>query len=1579
MKILRLLLFLLFCLPCEASLTVTVNLTDVLGNPITNHTVIVQSFTLPAVNSSSILVSGFNTNTDNTGTFIMTNPAQNLLYVIKPVAPPVLQSFQIFIPPGISGATNASYLTVANATATFPAAAVAWSTGTSDLRYLSAALLAGYAFQTSNNLFTLTNNFTGTLQLGGTNITNFFGGGSGSQTPLTNNVNGAGQTISNATFSGIGSGLTGIKDSALSTNVPLLNGTNVFWTGTNIFANQTVISNSTVTILNSNGVVKTQFFPDGSMAFAGGTSGVDANGNFLGGFSANQLNSGTVSTNRLPAALIPIAGTGISISVAGLTPTISTVGAAPTGAASGDLTNNYPNPSLASIIASGTATKVTYDSKGRIISTNSLSNADLPASGVSAGIFTKGTVNAQGIITGTNALVNADLPTSPVSPGTATKVTVNAQGIVTGTNVLLDADIPVQELRTNGNGAALTTLNGTQITSGTITTNVLPSALVPLAGSGVSISVNGLTATISSTGGGSATNAIANLNGLGTNTAITSDATNTIPLSITGKASTKTNLVQVTDNAANPFFAIGAAGGLSVGTLNVPAGSNIYAASNIIAGGSITASNNAQINGLLSMLTGPGANLINATNSAGTVELSVTTNGALTTGTTATIGTSLTVNTSATFAGVNASVSSTGHFGSSGGSGASLDNFVAGNENNSLQSGADSSAITGGKLNTIFAGANNSVISGGALNNIGDSTNAANDSAIIGGIANNIYANSTASSIAGGLGNIIKPSTLFSFVAGGLSNTVGGGASFAGGEYANAANTNTFVWNDSLAPFSSSGTNQFLIHSSGGVGINTNNPQTYALNVHGTANIDSGLSDASLSANVPLLNKNNTWTGASNVFTTPTYFIATNLNVSGTSFENNTQITNNLQYLLNTNHNGYFLVEDANGNVRNTNNGSGLTNLDPGITRVSDFSAASDPVDAALHQWTNRLGAVYFPNTPANNFTGFTLTAPFATGFNSLISTLDIEGQNNGSSVWNWTGTNGVMLKYGVNNNTPVNLNNITLNGSGGTGTNFGYIQTSVNQGGLGPINWNNVTFNNLSVGAEIFNSGGFFYGENQWSCGIGMFFPTLSDNQVIDIRSIGSTNAGLVMEGKGNRVNYNGSGEQIGILIGKGGNADLQVSAEVPSNCVVGIGYPPGNTIFPKQTLATSGGHIDGIRIHDGYLLNGAVSNAASDNIPALVKLWDEPDLLSLVNMSIVGVTCIISRTNIADNTPMTFDGVSVSGGSNLVTFSDGTSISATVLGNPAITTANHLGVNLGDVEYLNSFLKYQRDTLGNIWIGGNYTTQKPFSGVNGDNPFASSNTISFRAGADNGFTVNSNGNVVIAFVGTRGHPSIVTQSGATTDLFYPTSTTDFGGDDIANWNNDGNNVVTAHGRFGTYPTNYAGNKTLGILDSTVIVKASGVAVITLPDATSHAKGAQYQVLNDGTTNMTLNTTSSQTIGNNITLTSMTLGPGQFMHVQGDTANWKEIGGNISTGGFTTINTNQFAVSSTGWTNSNAFDCIMYITSATAATFTYSDGTNTIFTDSGLTFTTSETLIMHPSYKVVVSSGTISGVAIVK
>jgi hypothetical protein len=47
--------------------------------------------------------------------------------------------------------------------------------------------------------------------------------------------------------------------------------------------------------------------------------------------------------------------------------------------------------------------------------------------------------------------------------------------------------------------------------------------------------------------------------------------------------------------------------------------------------------------------------------------------------------------------------------------------------------------------------------------------------------------------------------------------------------------TSAFVWADSQnAPFSSTGSDQFLIRAQGGVGINTNNPNGAGLNVNGT-------------------------------------------------------------------------------------------------------------------------------------------------------------------------------------------------------------------------------------------------------------------------------------------------------------------------------------------------------------------------------------------------------------------------------------------------------------------------------------------------------------------------------------------------------------------------------------------------------------------------------------------------------------------------------------------------------------------------------------------------------------------------
>jgi hypothetical protein len=87
--------------------------------------------------------------------------------------------------------------------------------------------------------------------------------------------------------------------------------------------------------------------------------------------------------------------------------------------------------------------------------------------------------------------------------------------------------------------------------------------------------------------------------------------------------------------------------------------------------------------------------------------------------------------------------------------------------------------------------------------------------------------------ISGGLSN--RAITPYSTVAGGRLNVAGGSNSFAAGYRAQATNDGTFVWADLQdADFASTGTNQFLIRASGGVGINTDSPQ-FALHVNGEA------------------------------------------------------------------------------------------------------------------------------------------------------------------------------------------------------------------------------------------------------------------------------------------------------------------------------------------------------------------------------------------------------------------------------------------------------------------------------------------------------------------------------------------------------------------------------------------------------------------------------------------------------------------------------------------------------------------------------------------------------------------------
>lgn len=116
------------------------------------------------------------------------------------------------------------------------------------------------------------------------------------------------------------------------------------------------------------------------------------------------------------------------------------------------------------------------------------------------------------------------------------------------------------------------------------------------------------------------------------------------------------------------------------------------------------------------------------------------------------------------------------------------------------------------------------VVLGGSNNDIGQLNFGG---AIVGGIKN-------------GIGNtFLDGSGTAAFIAGGASNNINGNFSFAAGVLnTNAPNQhNVFMWNDgSSGRFSSVSANTFLVNSSGGVGINTNNPSGYTVNIYGNLN-----------------------------------------------------------------------------------------------------------------------------------------------------------------------------------------------------------------------------------------------------------------------------------------------------------------------------------------------------------------------------------------------------------------------------------------------------------------------------------------------------------------------------------------------------------------------------------------------------------------------------------------------------------------------------------------------------------------------------------------------------------------------
>lgn len=180
-------------------------------------------------------------------------------------------------------------------------------------------------------------------------------------------------------------------------------------------------------------------------------------------------------------------------------------------------------------------------------------------------------------------------------------------------------------------------------------------------------------------------------------------------------------------------------------------------------------------------------------------------------------------------------------------------NAIVGGQLNVMEDSVDHSFIGGGSDNrvrgasgyvTIFgqsnlSGTNNGIVTILGLSNIiGDNSESAS---ILSGLENVIQTNSTSgdsygATIVGGYRNTILAGADYSTVLGGVENVSGGEKTMSAGSRADATNDYSFVWADGPdSRFGSTGTNQFLIAARGGVGINTNNPGSKSLSVHGAS------------------------------------------------------------------------------------------------------------------------------------------------------------------------------------------------------------------------------------------------------------------------------------------------------------------------------------------------------------------------------------------------------------------------------------------------------------------------------------------------------------------------------------------------------------------------------------------------------------------------------------------------------------------------------------------------------------------------------------------------------------------------
>ena len=468
---------------------------------------------------------------------------------------------------------------------------------------------------------------------------------------------------------------------------------------------------------------------------------------------------------------------------------------------------------------------------------------------------------------------------------------------------------------------------------------------------------------------------------------------------------------------------------------------------------------------------------------------------------------------------------------------------IGGGADNSIQVGSDHSVIGGGFTNTIQASAAHSVIGGGEANLI--QTNS-NHSFIGSGYENTIQPVSARSVLAGGESNLIQSNANHSVISGGENNLVTGafgtvpggnqntaaGDSLAAGSHALATNANSFVWSDG-GTFGTTANNQYLIHASGGVGINTSTPGAQ-LDVAGTVNATAFSGNGGGLSNLPVANL----VGTVPLANLPEGLVTNNepLVSLGTLFANSLALPSPAVIAsafttivsVDANGNSYFGLSAGRGN----NGNSGSSNTGVGDQALLSITTGSNNVALGYQALSANTNGNY--NTAIGDAA---LLQSFAGNNNVAIGFGALQYCTNDSEL--------VAVGYQALQNDLAGNNGQSVSGLG-ENTALGYASLQGNRIGYG----------NTAVGFESLQSEEF--GNGNTAVGDDALQTIVSgiNNTAIGCGALGALGAVIGYQGGSNNIAL-GYGAGAYLQFNESGNIDIGNSGITGENNTIRIGTP--------------------------------------------------------------------------------------------------------------------------------------------------------------------------------------------------------------------------------------------------------------------------------------------------------------------------------------------------------------------------------------------------------------------------------------